>query len=153
MIKLSAGVSKKMPIPNVEFSSQSYSAGMEIEVSSGTSQEELKQKLRTLYGLLEASIDEQIGQQQMGEQKPKNNKSPAAMPKVNTAPTNTNTHKGRAATKAQVRAIHAIAEDQGYTEEGVKELLSATYGVETSSGLSIGQASSLIDALKNNGQE
>jgi len=34
----------------------------------------------------------------------------------------------------------------------MKELLSG-YGVEKSSALSIGQASTLIDALKNNGQE
>ena len=152
MIKLSADVSKKVPVPDVDFSSQSYSAGMEIEVSSGTSQDELRERLRTLYGMLEESIDEQIGQRQANDQKPKNNQNPAPMPKVNTAPTGTNMQNGRKATKAQVRAIYAIGKEQGYTEESMKELLSG-YGVEVSSALSIGQASKLIDALKNNGQE
>ena len=44
MIKLSADLSKKVPLPNVDFSSQSYSAGMEIEVCSADA-------LKALLGL------------------------------------------------------------------------------------------------------
>jgi len=151
MIKLNASVSKKVPVPEVEFSSQSYSAGMEVEVASGASQDELKENLRTLYGMLEEAIDEQLGQQQIGEQKPNSSQNPAPTPESNKGPTR-NKQNGRKATKAQVRAIYAITKERGYTEERMKELLSG-YGVEVSSALSIGQASTLIDALKNNGQE
>ena len=61
MIRLSANVSKKVPLPDVEFSSQQFSAGMEVELSSSVDKDELKGKIRALYGLLEESIDEQIG--------------------------------------------------------------------------------------------
>ena len=152
MIKLSASVSKKVPVPEVEFSSQSYSAGMEIEVASGTSQDEVKEKLRALYRTLEESIDEQMGQEQMSQEKHENSKGPTPVPKSSNGPNGDNMQNGRKATKAQVRAIYAIGKERGYGEERMKELLSE-YGVEESSALSISQASKLIDALKNNGQE
>jgi hypothetical protein len=40
MIKLSASVSKKVPVPDVEFSSDSYSAGLDVEMSSDASTED-----------------------------------------------------------------------------------------------------------------
>jgi hypothetical protein len=49
MIKLTANVSKKVPMPDLEFSSQQYSAGMEVEVASGASGEEIQKKLQALF--------------------------------------------------------------------------------------------------------
>ena len=152
MIKLSASVSKKLPVPEIEFSSQSYSAGMEVEISSGTSQDDIMEKLNTLYSMLEDSIDEQMGREkQGGQEKQENSQGPTAVPKSDNGP-GTNKHNGRKATEAQVRAIWAIGKERGYGDEKMKGLLSA-YGVEESSDLSISQASRLIDALKNNGKE
>lgn len=148
MIKLSASVCKKVPLPGVEFSSQSYSAGMEVEVSSGTAPEELKRKLQSLYGLLEESIQEQIegGQPEVpgnGHQR---------------SPGQRNNHAGngngssRGATEAQQRAIQAIARSHGYSDQRLGGLISESFGVGSICDLSIGQASSLIDTLKNNGK-
>ena len=58
-IKLSGSVSRKVPIPGLEYSSQSYSAGMEIEINSadaGVVQAQLAQ----LYTSLNKGIDSQI---------------------------------------------------------------------------------------------
>src|ERR1017187_1844491 len=58
-IKLSGSVSRKTPIPGLEYSSQSYSAGMEIEINSadaGVVQAQLAQ----LYVSLNKGIDAQI---------------------------------------------------------------------------------------------
>lgn len=60
MIKLNASVSKKVPIPGADFSSQSFGAGLEVEVADNVSVDELQEKLRDLYGLLEVSVQEQI---------------------------------------------------------------------------------------------
>jgi hypothetical protein len=60
MVKLSGSISRKVPIAGIEFSSQSFSAGMEVEVSDGESSEVLKDRLRNLYALLGDAIDEQI---------------------------------------------------------------------------------------------
>ena len=60
MIKLNASLSKKVPIKGTDFSSQSYGAGLEVEVADTVSAEEIQEKLRRLYGMLEASVAEQI---------------------------------------------------------------------------------------------
>ena len=60
MIKLTGNVSRKVPIPSQEFSSQSFSAGMEAEVGNEATQEEIRAKIREMYSILEASVKEQI---------------------------------------------------------------------------------------------
>ena len=60
MIKLTGNVSRKVPIPGKEFSSQSFSAGMEAEVGNEATQEEIKAKIREMYDILEAAVKSQI---------------------------------------------------------------------------------------------
>lgn len=61
MIRLSANLSKKVPLPGVQFSSQQYGAAMEIEVGDGDKPEAIHQRIRELYAMLSNAIDEQIG--------------------------------------------------------------------------------------------
>ena len=153
MIKLNANVSKKVPVPDVEFSSQSYSAGMEVELSSGSTKDEMNKRLRALYALLEEAINEQIQGRQGGNARGSANGSPKPARNPNSRPEGNGQQNGRRATKAQIGAIHAITKEQGYSEADLKELVSGSFGVDGPSALSIGQASSLIDTLKNNGKE
>jgi len=156
MIKLSAGVSKKVPMPDLEFSSQSYSAGMEVEMASGASSEEIQKKLRALSGLLEASIDEQIRscQAESGTHRDAATPRPKAESRRSQTGGSANGGNGaRLATKAQVKAIYAIARERGYTDQDIERLVSDSFGAQRPSALSIGQASQLIDALKNDGKE
>ena len=149
MIKLSANVSKKVPVPDVEFSSQSYSAGMEIEVAERSGKDELKQKIRSLYALLEEAINEQIkGAAQNG--KPQRNPQKAAGEERSSPAAGNN---GRRATEAQVKAIFAIGRDRGYSKQEIQSMASKRFEAEKPSELSIAQASSLIDMLKGNGKE
>ncbi|MDP8218974.1 MAG: hypothetical protein P9M03_09640 [Candidatus Theseobacter exili] len=60
MIKLNGSVSRKVPIPGQEFSSQSFSAGMEAEVGNDASQDEIRAKIKEMYSILESSVKEQI---------------------------------------------------------------------------------------------
>jgi len=60
VIKLTGNVSRKVPIPGKEFSSQSFSAGMEAEVGNEATQEEIKAKIREMYDILEAAVKSQI---------------------------------------------------------------------------------------------
>ena len=155
MIKLSAHVSKKVPVPDVEFSSQSYSAGMEIEVASPAGPEELKDRLQRLYGLLQESVEEQIkgaadrnGRAQGSRQSTSSRRSGD-----NGRGNDHGGNGGRAATEAQVRAIHAIASDRGYSDGELSGVISERFGARDAQSLSIGQASSLIDTLKENGKD
>ncbi len=152
MIKLSANVSKKVPVPDVQYSSQSYSAGMEIELSSGTAKDELKSRLRALYELLEEAVDEQIGER--GKTNPGHKRAaPNAKRPPSSCSSGNAERNGRRATKAQLRAICAIAKEHGYSDQNLKGLVSEACGADAPSALSIAQASSLIDTLKGNGKE
>ena len=150
MIKLSACVSKKLPVPDVEFSSRSYSAGMEVEVASGASSEEIQQNLRALYELLEESIEEQVRSGQAKSRPDRNGVPQKRNPQSRRGPAGDG---ARRATQAQLKAIWAIGRERGYTEEDIERLASESFGAQTPAALSIGEASRLIDALKDNGKE
>jgi len=60
MIKLSANLSKKIPVPGIEYSSQQFGASMEIEASTGESPDFLRQRIRQLYTILAGCVEEQI---------------------------------------------------------------------------------------------
>lgn len=60
MIKLTGNVSRKVPIPGTEYSSQSFGAGMEVEVGNDVSLEEVSSKFKEMYKILEKSVKEQI---------------------------------------------------------------------------------------------
>ena len=60
MVKLSGFIGRKVPIPGIAFSSQSCSAGMEVELSDTESPEAARQRLRRLYALLREAVEEQL---------------------------------------------------------------------------------------------
>jgi len=60
MIKLTGSVSRKVPIPGTEYSSQSFSAGMEIEVGNDASLSEVHRKFKEMYTVLEDAVKEQL---------------------------------------------------------------------------------------------
>ena len=60
MIKLTGNVSRKVPIPGTEYSSQSFSAGMEIEVGNDASLDVVQKKFKEMYAVLEEAIKAQL---------------------------------------------------------------------------------------------
>ena len=58
-IKLSGSISRKIPIDSVPYSSQSFSAGMEVEINS-TDAATIQTQLAQLYANLSQGIDAQI---------------------------------------------------------------------------------------------
>jgi hypothetical protein len=149
MIKISANLSKKVPLPNVGYSSQQFGGSIEIEVGDADSADAIHEKMRRLYALLSRAVDEQIsktGKAQSPEHAPGNgngngngNGSAAA-----TKPTN-GTNRLVNATAAQCKAIYAICKSKGVDMAAVL----ADLNVANASELSVRDASKLIDALKN----
>ena len=90
MIKISANLSKKVPLPGVEYSSQQFGAAMEIEVSDADQPEAIHGRIRDLYALLSQSVDEQIAgaaqQPGNGYQAPAANVVPIRTQPVQSAP-------------------------------------------------------------------
>jgi len=167
MIKLSANVSKKVPMPEIQFSSRCCSAGIEVELSSATDSKKVLAKLKRLYATLEEAVDEQLrGPRHASGPCPGPAESPSPDPVLHDGRQAENgsgrsgprccengngNGKGRPATDAQVRAIAAIASDLGIDDDGLCELLGDRYAVNQPNELTVGEASSLIDELKDNG--
>jgi len=173
MIKLSAHVAKKLPMPGVQYSSQTFGASLEIEISDADADrpEALRQRTRNLYALLSRSIDEEIAaagepvrsdrslparqdwprretpreqsRREPDGRDPARNE-PEGRDRVNR---DTNREPGgpdRGSTPAQQRAIHAICRSQGLA---VRDVL-VEYGTDSPRGLTVKEAGAVIDRLK-----
>ncbi|MGD0093857.1 MAG: hypothetical protein ABSE73_28445 [Planctomycetota bacterium] len=174
MVKISANMSKKVPIPGTEFSSQQFGAAMEIEVSDADQPNVIQARIRDLYGLVTQAVDEQIaaathaatsnnGGNGRGQvhppirrqnYAPSQNQQPASPARGGYAGNGTaraggnggNGGNGRrtGATEAQCRAIFAICKSLNLDMNAVL----ADYNVTDASQLHVKDASRLIDSLK-----
>jgi len=160
MIRLSANLSKKVPLPGIDFSSQQYGASLEIEVSDADKPDAIQARIRELYNLLSISIDEQIGVAHPSPASAPSLPPPASQPirqpvpaqrngyatgrnRLPAANGNGNGH-GTGATAAQQKAVWAICKNLGIE---VADALSEI-GLGDLQTLSVKQASQLIDSLK-----
>ncbi|MDF7824078.1 hypothetical protein P4B35_08645 [Pontiellaceae bacterium B12227] len=62
MIKLNASFSKKVPAEQ-EYSSKSFLASVEVELPSGASAQELRQKIHDTFELVKQSVEDEISAQ------------------------------------------------------------------------------------------
>ena len=154
MIKIVANVSKKVPIPGQDYSSQCYTAGMEVEVADGTTTEAVQERLRQVYALLEASIDQKIAAhgsdvRQVGSATIQAQRQPVnRLPQPEGAYGGNGNGRRRPATRAQVKAIHAIASAADVPWQELDACIQATYAVTKLEELTVAQASEVIEALK-----
>jgi len=130
MIKLTANMCKKVPIAGMNYSSQSFMAGLEVEISEHSNNADICERIREVYKLLEKSVDEQIkdSQPQRTRRDPQQQQS-------------------RRASRAQLKAIYAITRANQIPEHEVDEML-RKYGARKSEDLTMQQASELIGQLK-----
>ena len=145
MLKINVGFNRKTGEAN--YGSRGASVNLELELDSGLAHEpeRLKDRIRQLFSLAKASVDEELHSQpaDTGQHHGKSNGQT-----TNGKPSR---DKTRAATDSQVRALLAIADRQGI-ELGDK--LRANFGVSTPGELTITEASQLIAELngKTNGK-
>lgn len=143
MLKLNIGFTKK--VGEAHYGSRGASVNLELELDSGLvgDPDRLKERIRQLFGLAKASVDEELVQ------------SPANVAAKNGhrdslhANGNGRRRDGtRWATASQVRALNAIADRK---QISLPELLTERFQIQEPSGLTITEASSLIDELKGAG--
>ena len=159
MLKISCHVSKKVPIPLKEFSSQSFACGIEAELADAADAPALKAKAAELFGLVQRAVEEEIAKAQAaatGDEAPPMPVPPAQAPvRVPTPriPPQSNGGNGNGrrtyrrqpvmATAAQKKAIASICRDRRLN---ISEVLADWNGdVER---LNIKEASEVIDAIK-----
>ena len=156
MLKLHAGVSKKVGLPG--FSSASASCTIEAELDSTLLQdhEGFQIVVQRAYASCEKAVQDQINR--LTSDSTDNLNQPREIVEVRTtpdingvsvnrlsAPQFTNQPSPRPATASQVKAIRAIAARRKIDLVGV---LRERFGLSTADELGIRQASNLIDELK-----
>lgn len=131
MLKLNVGLSKKIGESN--YGSRGAAVNLELEVESALVEqpERLRERIRGLFAMAKAAIDEELS---------------------GVAASNGNGHGNghrrdntRKATASQARALHVIADRQRVDLAG---LLRQRFGVDQAGDLSITEASALIDEMK-----
>jgi len=157
-------------VPNLEYSSQSYMAGLEVEISDGATDEQIKDRLAHVYAMLETSVDREIAQAEATAAKlAQAQQSPAQPPRPAAGVANGQPqrpaggapgprpieprNRRAGASAAQVKAIFGISKDKGMTRESLLALLAQQYGgVTQPEDLSVKQASEFIQKLIGNGR-
>ncbi len=139
MLKLNVGFNRKVGEAN--YGSRGASVNLELEYDSALASdpERLKDRIRFLFGLAKASVEEEL----RGQAAPASNGSNGSK-----ADTNGNGHRrngGRRATASQVRALNAIADRQHLD---LATMLQSRFGANQPEELSITEASDLIESLK-----
>ena len=166
-MKLSVGFSKKIGQPN--FSSHGATVNLELELDSTLVAEpdRLQERIRELFGLAKASIDEELHveptQAASDAQRPTaqpatpprqphaNGRNGASRSTTNGYRSNGNgrqpTNNPPPATASQIRALHAIANRLGLNLEAV---LQDRFDLSDAATLTVAEASQMIDELNNN---
>ena len=155
-LKLNVGVSKKLGLP--EYSSVGASCNVELEVESRLLETDLEgfhARVRDAYVAAHQAVDDELARLRGRDTAP--DAGPAASVNGHARRNGSASHANGArtdgdrnrtqkpATPSQVRAIVTIARRQRADLEG---LLRDDFGVDRPEGLSLADASKLIDALK-----
>lgn len=150
MIKLNASLSKKVPIEGIDYSSQSFMAGLEVEISDNSDSLQVKQRIREVYQLLDDSINEQIEFHQSDANKMDYlNEKSCSLGQHNKNNYSRNKHRNnnRPASQAQLKAIEAIAADRGLSGSELSAMLLDNLGKSSAAELSLRDASQFITFL------
>ncbi len=149
-IKVNVGLAKKIGQP--DFGSLGATCNVEFELDGGFdngSTQNFQDAVRRAYIACREAVEAEIAANRsvtasVGGQhrSPSNNRIAEQSANHNSGSSNS---QGRGATSSQVRAIFAISKRNGVDLPG---LLSSQFGVERADDLSIRDASSLIDQLK-----
>ena len=132
-MKIIVNVSKKLPIPGVEYASQQASCSIEAEATTHDIQAEVAQ----LYGEAETAVDQQLSAPQRAVSSPN-----ASRPR-SSAPSPSQRRSGPpAATDSQLRLLGRLIPD------GQLTAILHQYQIGDLRDLDIKQASGLIDELK-----
>lgn len=138
MLKLNVGFTKK--IGEANYGSRGASVNLELELDSSlvVDAARLKERVRHLFGLAKASVDEELAAG--AGQAALDGNGPAAGQTTGRRRDGT-----RSATASQVRALNAIADRR---KLDLPTLLFERCQIRDTAGLTITEASSLIDELK-----
>ena len=147
MLKLNVGFTKKVGEAN--YGSRGAAVNLELELDSSLigDADRLKDRIRGLFRLAKTSVEEELAAA-AGHSAGNGNGSADTTPAGNGHAGKSNGRRRdgtRAATASQVRALHAIADRR---KLDLTALLAERFQIDDPAGLTITEASNLIDEIK-----
>jgi len=143
MLKLNASYSKKIPVEDREYSSQSFHCAVEVELPDGLAPEELDRRIHETFelvrGSVEAELDGGFRQPAPAPRREGGRRQPQFQP-----PRKTNVQP---ASNKQLAYLRDIAVRKGMAIEELEHAAHMQFGAESHTRLSREQASRLIDWL------
>ena len=137
MLKLSTSFSKKVPVPGQEFSSQSYHAAVELELSDALKPEEVLERIRKTFDMVRRAVETEIN----GKSAPTSGAQPATAAAGAFKPVEKASNK-------QVKFILDLAGRQNLPLSALNADVQKQFGVADIYALDRKQASALVDSLK-----
>ena len=151
MIKLNTSYSKKVPVEGQQFSSESFHASVEVELSDSLKPEEIQAKIHSTAELLRQSVDAELGQTRQQQQPARETERGAFTPRQQQGgrrqerPVEGSTRK---ASNAQCKYITDLAGEQKIALQDLNAEIFDRYGVQSLYELNAAQASEMIDSLQ-----
>ena len=142
MIKLNTSFSKKIPVQGQEFSSQSFHASIELELSDSLTPEQIGEKIHRTGEFLRNAVDKEL-----------DGGASAEAGKGATAFTGSQPQGGeRKASNKQIKYLTDLAAERKLTLQDLNADIHRRFGVENVYDLSAKQASALLDEMNGGGQ-
>ena len=138
-LKLVASVSKKVP-GEVEYSSKSYLASLEVELATGLTSEQLNAEIHKTYAQLEKAVDEQINNQTHHQAQP-----PRSQQRASQGPSQPSETK---ATNKQIQFILSLGKNQQKGLPDLNAMADEQFHAPTIYDLTKRDASRMVDVLK-----
>ncbi len=144
MLKLSTSYSKKVPLEGQQFSSESFHASVEVELSDSLTPEQIQEKIHSTAELLRQSVDAELGQ----ARPPVQDKRGVFTPRQH-AGQQERAPEGqqRKASNKQVKFITDLAGEQKVTLQDLNSEIFERFGVQGLYDLSAHQASEMIESM------
>jgi hypothetical protein len=160
--KIIVSLSRKIPIPGLDYSSEGCLAGLETNLAEGATDEQVLEKMNHSYGLLVRAIDAQLASVRAPRQPASEQAAhpaeaveataPESRQPVPVAPPPDTSRQpsagGHLASESQIRAIFAIGKSIGWSRKQLLAQLKERHGVEIVEALSRTDASAFITYLR-----
>jgi len=147
MIKLNTSYQKKVPVEGQQFSSESFHASMEVELSDSLTPEQIQEKIHSTAELLRQSVDAELGQTQKPEQERQRGAFTPRQPQGNRQQERAPEGQQRKASNKQVKFITDLAGEQKVTLQDLNSEIFERFGVQGLYDLSAHQASEMIESM------
>jgi len=137
MLKLNTSFQKKVPIPGQEYSSQSFHASVEVELSDALKPEEVKSRIHDTFLMVKQAVEEEL--------------NGTAKATIINSPNNRIDLPDAESDKASNKQISYILSLAQHRQLGIDDLTSSVhkeFGVDSIYQLTRKQASAVVDLLK-----